>query len=974
MRSYWIFIWIIGTIVSCTLRSEQKRERFVVQCDAENVIGNNFTDVSGAYKLSNGLAQSDVEAYNGSYSLKLTENNPFGMAIVLNDMAIGDKVNITVWRKGGGNGHICASKVKSSDFYQSTNKILSSEKSWEKLNLAFTIPNDYSETELKIYLWNAGKEPIYFDDLIIDITPKKQENLFATEVKSGSIKIFIDDKGMQKLRMKRAIAMQNGLLESGDDDWVKGIIFYQNEFLNARLRLKGDHLDHLQGDKWSFRVKLKGEGTFNGMKTFSIQTPAARNYLHEWFFHKVLEQEDMLTTRYGFVPVVLNGKKLGVYAWEEHFEKQLVEHKRRREGPILKLTDDAYWLDQKVKRKFNVDYSISAYDASVIVPFGQGKTIKDEVKRKQFNEGKDLYFQYKYAYAQASEIFDVKKMAQYYAMMDATNSYHSEHWFNQRFYYNPVLCKLEPISFDCFADVGIYDYYGANLLIEKAEKTLIDRHLKLFADQVFQDYYFKFLAKYSDLAFWQKAYGSHKNELEELNGALAKEFPKYKFDINKFYEVANQAETSLKEFTNREIFNQFHDRIMGVQKEYKGKAEMELFPHLVHAYRNSPREIEIYNLFSDSIKIIGVGNKRDFIQDFVENISVLPANSQKPFKVKFKVEEEKARFLFLEVRGMRQVISVYPWSAPEKTSAYQQLLKSAHNPFPENSDTIFISGKYVIDKPVVVPRGKCVFIGEGAEIDFVKSSTFISYSPLFIDGKKDAPVLIYSSDKSCKGFNVLQAEKRSELKNVTFDGLSNLNYGGWITPAAVCFYESDVTMNEVTFSNNHNCDDALNVVRSDFYINKCRFENAFADAFDSDFCTGEVMNTVFSNPGNDAIDFSGSKVKITNCTIKNAADKGISGGEKSHLKVTNCTINSAKIGVASKDESTVEIYQSTLKNTTYALVAFQKKSEYGSGTIKAEDISLQKYLFMHLIEEKSMLYLNGKEIFGKEPKVAERFY
>ena len=113
---------------------------------------------------------------------------------------------------------------------------------------------------------------------------------------------------------------------------------------------------------------------------------------------------------------------------------------------------------------------------------------------------------------------------------------------------------------------------------------------------------------------------------------------------------------------------------------------------------------------------------------------------------------------------------------------------------------------------------------------------------------------------------------------------------------------------------------------------------------------------------------------ISNCTINNVVDKGISGGENSHLKVRNCTVSGAKIGVASKDQSVVDIKQSELNNVTYGLVAFQKKPEYGAGTIKAQNIKLKKYLFMHLIEEKSMLDLNGKEIFGKEPKVAERFY
>ena len=60
------------------------------------------------------------------------------------------------------------------------------------------------------------------------------------------------------------------------------------------------------------------------------------------------------------------------------------------------------------------------------------------------------------------------------------------HFFNQRFYYNPVIGKLEPIFFDSFADVGIFDYYGYNLIVENAPNAEISVHLKIFADPKFR--------------------------------------------------------------------------------------------------------------------------------------------------------------------------------------------------------------------------------------------------------------------------------------------------------------------------------------------------------------------------------------------------------------------------------------------------------------------------------------------------------
>ena len=51
----------------------------------------------------------------------------------------------------------------------------------------------------------------------------------------------------------------------------------------------------------------------------------------------------MLGLRYEFIQVSLNGRDLGIYALEEHFEKRLIEHGRRREGPIVRFNENAGW-------------------------------------------------------------------------------------------------------------------------------------------------------------------------------------------------------------------------------------------------------------------------------------------------------------------------------------------------------------------------------------------------------------------------------------------------------------------------------------------------------------------------------------------------------------------------------------------------------------------------------------------------------
>ena len=101
------------------------------------------------------------------------------------------------------------------------------------------------------------------------------------------------------------------------------------------------------------------------------------------------------------------------------------------------------------------------------------------------------------------------------------------------------------------------------------------------------------------------------------------------------------------------------------------------------------------------------------------------------------------------------------------------------------------------------------------------------------------------------------------MEHVVFKNLNTLDYKGWTLTGAVNFYESDVNITNTLFYRNQ-CEDALNIIRSEFILDNSSFEYIYGDAFDSDFSNGSLLNTEFKNIGNDAIDFSGSTIHIEN--------------------------------------------------------------------------------------------------------------
>ena len=101
--------------------------------------------------------------------------------------------------------------------------------------------------------------------------------------------IEMDTSHQIKLMEVRKRAFTAGVLQSEDEDWIKGFVFADNKMMKSDMRLKGDWLDHLHGKNWSFRLKLKKGNTWNNMRVFSIQSPLSRLGVNGMVFTSVYD-------------------------------------------------------------------------------------------------------------------------------------------------------------------------------------------------------------------------------------------------------------------------------------------------------------------------------------------------------------------------------------------------------------------------------------------------------------------------------------------------------------------------------------------------------------------------------------------------------------------------------------------------------------------------------------------------------------
>ena len=952
-----------------------------------------LADCNNAYTFRGGDLQTGIEQRSGKYSVITTPKNAFSLSVEVPKIKRDSYIEAFVWRKGIA-GQLVAVITGSNNYFAAKEPTETDSAGWEKLSLKFyVIPTKEYQT-IKFYVWNPGKDTVFFDDISIQIVNERKFPVFNEEI----FHIEMDTSHQIKLMEVRERAFTAGVLQSEDDDWIKGFVFANNKMMKSDMRLKGDWLDHLHGKKWSFRLKLKKGNSWNNMRVFSIQSPLSRLGVNEWFLHQFMISEGLLTTRYGFIPVTIVGENRGLYAWEEHFAKQLVESQNRREGPIVRFVEDALW-DTRVfnneGKRFN--YHTPIFEAATIKPFSTSKTIADTNLFNQFLIAQNLMYQYKNRLANASEIFNIEMLAKYFAIADVFLARHCIIWHNQRFYYNPVLCKLEPIAYDCYSDIGldeigkrnIYGYFKYN-----SDGTTNDEYLmikELFNDTLFTELYIDYLGEYSSKQFLDSLFKSTHGQLNFYDSLIKIEFPEQYFFKNEILINASNIRQDLPAF-RKQFISMKKDNKQWINKSkeeinYDTIIKDFLAPNLISCYKqevySDSSVYKIINYFPEDIVILGTGRNNKKIRNIIVPVPIVEGfDNGLPGSNLFTIENAEINYLFFSIVNHDEIMTteIMPWHEPSSNPTPLQQLVATH-PFPdtsiiekiENEKVHIKKGDITMHNTVIIPSGYRVYFYEGTSVNMINKAAFVSYSPITISGTKNKPVTITSSDFSGNGFTVLQAEGNSYIENAVFNNLNTLNYEGWILTGAVNFYESNVSISNTTFYRNQ-CEDALNIIRSEFTITNSLFDYIFSDAFDSDFSIGKVIDTKFTNIGNDAVDFSGSQILIKNVEIIDANDKGVSGGENSQLMVENTSISSSGIGLASKDLSIVQADNCRISNCNYGIVLLQKKPEYGPSTMILNNTQLLNSKTDLLIEEGSMVITNGDTIKGTQKNVGDLFY
>ena len=780
-------------------------------------------------------------------------------------------------------------------------------------------------------------------------------------------------RNLTRIEAKRTEAIQQDILLTSADDFVPAKITLDGATVRVRTRLKGDQVDHFRGDKWSFRVEVKGGDHIFGMRRFSIQHPVTRNYLFEWAFLEHLRSEGILAPRYQFVNLVFNGDQRGIFALEEHFSKELLESQGRREGVIIKFDESPTW-ERRARTGGLHGNVFDASRAAIVDAFRDGRIEKSPVLIAQRDSAIGLLRGYQEGTLAASEVFDPELMGRFLAISELWGAEHGLVWHNLRFYYNPITGRLEPIGFD--AEPGS----------ELFQRLIVGTNLPpgVLDDWLIQRAYVQELVRLSTPEYFDHLKQLLEPEHDELKKALEREFKSLKTPWENLQNRQTLISNSLDPIVTVLAFG---DAERAGDAEAQGFVEVKVRNPLVLAVAVRGFQIGDKTLIPATEAISELDTESPILMSLspvvLRRVDPLTVPPQTAEYLSFRIPVDTDILPNdREIKVIARILGAPEWHAsavtaypsafttellPKRPTIDEALEAHTFLEWDDTAGTLQVQrGQWKVYGDLILPAGVKLETGPGTTLLFEPGAVFYASGPLEFHGTPEQPILLGPQDNSWGGVVVLSAGATSTWNRVNVRATTAIERDGWFLTGGVTFYESPVVLRECRIIESQ-AEDALNIVRSNFDIRSCEFGEATSDAFDGDFASGRISGSSFHDVGGDAIDVAGSVVEITDVRVSRIGDKGISAGEASNLVVSDYRAQGVGIAIASKDRSTVVGQGITIIGAKHAgLAAYIKKPEYGPGSLTADGASFEDTPRETIVGPSSLILLNGTHVVGTD--------
>jgi len=698
--------------------------------------------------------------------------------------------------------------------------------------------------------------------------------------------IKIDQENLYNLELQREEKKKNIAYELSR--FSVGELAINDKKIPIRLRVKGDRVLHwYDKNQTSYKIDIRGIDRLWGMEEFSLQKPITRNYTYEYLFHKYLEFYDLISLKYFFVNLNINDNNQGIYAVEEGFSKELIERNKRRNGPIFGLEEKKGVSYPFIEYDlYSDDFWISNYPTLTTTAFSKLNILKS-------NDQENL-----------NEIFDLRKWAKFFAIIDLTNTLHGAIPKSVKLFYNPVTEKFEPIGFDGHAELGnindfiILDFLDPNnkkcgYICEDREWFL--RFLKNKDGQINTEFinlyvsYLKFISSQDQLNQFKN---KHLNKINFYNDQLYSDISK----IDKGYYKGIAPFEFNKNFLD-ERSSYINNKLLDINE--LGDLKVSLNNKQISFDNVNRFFLKKINLKCDKGKIFEIYVIKNQILDYDKNCNYYIG--------------KKSISLFKNIYINKAFID-----------PYKNIKDITENNLKFKDGVYYLENNLEVKENIYLPKNKRLIISSGVNIKFINDSVFISEGSINFNGTNINPIKIYSDKK--KG-SMIFYDNIYNLNNVLIDNLSFPKNKNSILYGGLNIIDSKVNIKNTEIKNS-NSEDAINIINSKTTISDLKMNNIKADALDVDFGEIDFSGIYCENIQNDCLDVSGVFVEGSKLITKNVFDKGLSFGESSTGNLINSTFMNNKIAIAVKDGSSLSSSYINMGENDIDIAIFTKKKAY----------------------------------------------
>lgn len=731
---------------------------------------------------------------------------------------------------------------------------------------------------------------------------------------------------------------------------------------------------------------------FQGKRQINLVIPSDKVYGLAMFINDLLQNYKLVTMQDRFVILRINGIVQGVYYEVEQFDKALFAAQNRPETPLFGQNGRAMHFEQYTKygtpaasdAKYDMGSVERAVDPENDIGMRAIETLNEHAKNPTPEN-----------FRRARNVLDWEKYLRFRCITTLCNTNHVRFGSdNLKLYYDPSRGLLEPIPWDVLLvklpkEPGTIDFWNSHGPDELQRATLLDPLLRLQRNKMLWEWIGdggdSLMAKYGAIHHKIRPYIWADVLTTPIQGYKMDQVRKeLDYNVRRVYTVLKMSSGNLVyklETSDRAAIEVASLNFSGIQLQKIQLTDSAMFAGHYRLFEDTNRDGKLTS--SDSLVAEAEAEEGQINFAFTQNIfpelkyrgdliegryweffETLTGNRRyflsgkvaPPFVQRDPLEWKAPQIRVAAVNAVTGLnipsglggtdkapvdnsigITAYdasdPWDIDAEDLTLTEFLRR-HPQFVASQDqpgAAELTGQVTISGAVIVPKSVPLILKPGADITMAPRASIVCYGGLTSIGTPAQRIRIHGDGSGAwDTFATLRPKQKVVVHYTDIEDAGQAQVNGTLFTGGFAIHNGDAEFINCRIMNMKS-EDGLNVKNGHVFMKNCLIAGTDSDAFDLDFCTGEITDSHFSNTGGDGVDFSGSYVTVRNCRFENIGDKGTSVGENSHPTLLNNLYYHCNIGVSCKDLSNPKIAFCTFIGNNLGIEAKRKKEFFGGG-------------------------------------------